>query len=108
MTGTGAWRVRAVTLTPPTSQRAPNLTAAERRLYEALYAADGAVVPHAALLVILFGEQPEYDRIQRETAKTYIWRLRRKGVEITTVKGVGYALGSKRCPTCGQMLPEKR
>jgi len=79
-----------------------NLTAAERRLYDALRQADGALVTHRELLAALFGEQPEYDRCERGTLKVYAHRLRLKGIELTNVHGVGYALGSKRCPTCGQ------
>ena len=77
-----------------------DLTASERRLYDALYAADGALVPQRDLLAALFGER-EYDQGQRHEVKTYVYRLRRLGVQITTVKGVGYMLGSTRCPTCG-------
>jgi len=83
-------------------QAVTNLTATERRLYDALRQADGALVTHHELLAALFGQQPEYDRCERQTLKVYVHRLRRQGVEITNVKGVGYALGSKRCPTCGQ------
>ena len=77
------------------------LTATERRLYEAIYAADGALVPQQDLLLAMYGEKPEYDGSERASLKTYVYRLRRLGVEITNVWGVGYALGSKRCPTCG-------
>jgi len=82
-----------------------DLTAFEQRLYDALYAADGRVVPHRELLVALYGEQSEYDSGHRNTLKTYVLRLRRLGVEITNVPGVGYTLGSTRCPTCGQVRP---
>jgi len=82
-----------------------NLTATERRLYEALVAADGALVPHRELLRVLFGEQPEYDSIERAAVKVYAHRLRRLGLQITNVRGVGYQLGSTRCPTCGQVRP---
>ena len=81
------------------------LTATERRLYEALYAADGRLVPYRDLLVAIYGDQPDYDSSHRATLKTYIYLLRRLGVEITNVWGVGYALGSKRCPTCGTERP---
>ena len=81
-------------------QAVSDLTAAERRLYEALYSADGAVVAESELLAILVGER-EYNRSDRTDLRSFIYHMRRKGVEITNVKGVGYQLGSTRCPTCG-------
>ena len=79
-----------------------NLTATERKLYEAFYAADGALIPQRELLVILFGEHAHYTPADVADLKSLISHLRRKGAQIVNVKGVGYALGSKRCPTCGQ------
>ena len=78
-----------------------DLTATERRLYDALYAADGALVPSRELLAAMYGEQPEYDASERSALKVYVYHLRRKGLQITNVRGVGFALGSTRCPTCG-------
>ena len=78
-----------------------DLTATERRLYEALHAADGALVPHRELLAAMYGDQPEYDASERSALKVYVYRLRRLGLAITNVKGAGYQLGSTRCPTCG-------
>ena len=75
-----------------------DLTATERRLYEALYAADGALVTHLELLAAMYGGEPDYDA---SALKVYVYRLRRLGVEISNVHGVGYQLGSTRCPTCG-------
>ena len=77
-----------------------DLTATERKLYEALRQADGAVVTEYELLAILVGER-EYNRSDRTDLRSFIYHLRCKGVEIANVKGVGYQLGSKRCPTCG-------
>jgi DNA-binding response OmpR family regulator len=79
-----------------------DLTATERRLYDALYAAGGTLVTRRDLLAALFGASPEYDASQRAELKVYVHRLRRQGIEITNIKGVGYMLGSTRCPTCGQ------
>ena len=83
-----------------------NLTAFERRLYHALVAADGALVPHRELLAAVYGDRPDYDGSERAVLKVYIYRLRHlHGLEIVNVPGVGYALGSTRCPTCGQVRP---
>jgi len=83
-----------------------DLTATERRLYGALYAADGALVTRRELLAVLFGEQANYTVADKADLRSLIYHLRHfKGVEITNVKGVGYMLGNKRCPTCGQVRP---
>lgn len=78
----------------------PYLSRRERQVYEALRAADGAVVPHAQIIAAVYG--PEALLTDRESLKVYAMRLRRKGYAIRNVWGVGYALGAVgRCPTCG-------
>ena len=99
-------RQREVEAALPGGEVTDNLTAFERRLYAALYAADGAVVTRRELLAVLFGEHANYTVADNADLRSLIYHLRHfKGVEITNVKGVGYMLGNKRCPTCGQVRP---
>ena len=79
-----------------------DLTATEHRLYEALRQAGGGLVTYRELLVVLFGEQANYAPADGTDLRSFIHHMRRKGVEITNVRRIGYALGSTRCPTCGQ------
>ena len=81
-----------------------DLTRLERRLYNALYAARGRLVAYDALLAAMYRER-EYDRSHGYGLKTYVYRLRLRGIEITNAHGVGYALTSPSvCPACGGPL----
>ncbi len=79
----------------------PHLSRRERQFFEALRAADGAVVPHTQIVAAMYGSDAL--PTDREALKVYVMKLRRKGYAITNLWGVGYALGVVgRCPTCGR------
>ena len=83
-----------------------SLTQTEQRLYDALLAANGRLVTHDALLAAMYGEQEQFDSSHRSQLKIYVYRLRHlKGVEITNVRSIGYALAPLSvCPACGGPL----
>ena len=80
----------------------PHLRPAERRTLEVLRRAGGLVI-YEELTTALYGA--DHLASDRDIPKTFIYRLRRKGYAIETVKGVGYILGENPpCPMCGREM----
>lgn len=68
----------------------PRFTATEQKVLNLLKTMEGRIVTHEALCVHLFGCS---GLTERNNIGTHIHRIRAKGVEVTTVFGVGYTLG---------------
>jgi DNA-binding response OmpR family regulator len=81
----------------------PYLTRRERQLYDLLRLAEGRVVTLAEIVADMYGATA-LDTDQ-SVVKSFVFRLRKKGIAVTNVPGQGYALGDLRlCPGCGGPL----
>lgn len=75
------------------------LTHRQRQVYAILRDATAPVGPRE-IAGAIYG--PDYFHTEVETIKTFIYHMRRKGVGIANIFGVGYFLTrNDRCPLCG-------
>ena len=77
----------------------PALSLTEKLIWKALQGAD--VVPYDTLLRAMYGGKAWGPR-ERSVLKAMVYRLRKKGVSVWSIRGEGYHLASSACPTCGR------